>query len=223
MGTFAFKVRATGSQNVYAVLENESGQFFDFSDNTFKALASCTTPSTSMTEQTDGGGSGNSHYYKSFDLSLLPKRLTTKTYWATAYVRAGGSPAPLTDVTINDPTPFYVQCMELGSFPLGVECSGAFTTTAGTTVRFIVSVNRNGVFVPVDDLDASAAATITAREHGTGSDLYATSSTTVNSSGWWSISQTSPGYTTDREYQHTVAITVNGESLSFAVPIPVFG
>jgi hypothetical protein len=223
MATFPFKVRATGSQNVYACLENESGQFFDFNDNTFKALGSATTPYVSMTEQTNGGGSGNSHYYAAFDLSLLPKRLTTKTYWATAYVRAGGSPAPLTDVTINDPTPFNVQAMELGSFPLSVECSGAFTTTSGTAVRFIVSVNRNGVYVPIDDLDASAAATITAREHGAGSDLFTTSSTTVNSSGWFSVSQSSPGYTTDREYQHTVAITVGGESMSFAVPFPVFG
>ena len=223
MATWDFIVRATGSQNVYAVLNNGSGQFFDFSDNTFKALASCTTPFVNMTEQADCGGASNSHYKYEFDLSLLPKRITTKQYTATAYVRAGGSPAPLTDVTVNDATNFYVQAMALGEDTLGVDISGAFTSTAGTTARFIVCMNRKGVYVPIDDMDASATATITAREHGAGSDLFTTSAATVNSSGWFSVSQSSPGYTTDRDYLHTATITVNGESLSFAVPIPVFG
>lgn len=223
MQTYDFKVRASGGQNVYAVLTNRDGQFFDFADNTFKAFASCTTPTVAMTEQPNGGGGGNSHYFYAFDLALLPKRLTTKTYWAEAYVRAGGSNAPLTDRTVVDQVPFHVQASQLGLFPLGVEFCPAFTTTAGLVMRGILSVTRNGVTIDVHALDAAATLVVTAREFGSGVDHYETDPATVESAGWFEFEQSTPNYEDDTVYQHLLVVTVNGESVEFPVPLPNLG
>ncbi|TXH10553.1 MAG: hypothetical protein E6R03_15340, partial [Hyphomicrobiaceae bacterium] len=97
MASYTFSQDYTETKNVYAVIHNSAGNVFDFSDNTFKAIGSATTPYAACTEQTSGGGSGKSAYTVTINLALLNKTLDTSRFWITLYERAGGSPAPLTD------------------------------------------------------------------------------------------------------------------------------
>lgn len=223
MASYIFAQDYTASKNCYAVIYDTSGNVLDFSDSTFKSLASATTPSAAMTELTSGGGTGLSTYTVTINLASLNKTLNPVRYGITFFERAGGSPAPLTDTAWLNRTTFSVQAAEIGEDLLGIEFATAFTSTAGTTLRGILTVTRNGLPVNIYNLDPTAAVVLTAREHGAGSDLFTTSSTTVNTSGYFEISQSTPGYTTDRVYQHTAQLTVSGVSTTFRVPIPVFG
>jgi len=223
MASYTFAQDYTASKNCYAAIYNAAGDVFDFSDNTFKAIASATTPFATMTEQTSGGGSGQSTYAVTVNLALLNKTLETVRYGITFYERLGGSPAPLTDTAWLYRTSFSVQAAEIGEDELGVEVATAFTSTAGTTLRGILTITRNGKPLNVYTLDSTATCTVTAREHGAGSDLFTSSAATVSSTGDFQFSQSSPGYTTDRVYQHTVAVTCAGTTTSFRAPIPVFG
>lgn len=223
MASYPWNIDHTETKNVYAVVTNAAGNVLDFNDNTFKALGSATTPTVALTEQTGGGGSGKSNYVYSLDLTRINKTLDTSRAWITFYERASGSAAPLTDTALNFRTPFTVQAGEWGEDALGIEFGSAFTSTAGTTVRFVVTVTRNGKPVLIDDLDAAATCTITATEAATGMDLFTTSATTVNSSGYFVVSQSTPNYSTDKVYQHTVAVACAGTTTTFNVPVPVFG
>lgn len=223
MASYTFSQDYTETKNVYAVIHNSAGNVFDFSDNTFKAIGSATTPYAACTEQTAGGGSGKSAYTVTINLALLNKTLDTSRFWITLYERAGGSPAPLTDTAITYRSPFSVQAAEIGEDALDIEFVPCFTSTAGTTMRALVTVTRNGKPVDVYTLDNAATCTITAREHGAGSDLYTTSATTVSSNGDFAVTQSTPGYTSDRVYQHTVAVAVNSTTTTFRLPVANFG
>jgi hypothetical protein len=223
MASHTFGQDFTASRNCYAVVYNAAGNVFDFNDNTFKALASATTPFAACTEQTSGGGTGQSTYVVTINLALLNKTLDTVRYGITFFDRAGGTPAPLTDTAWTYRSPFSVQAAEIGDDELAVEFCPCFTSTAGTTMRALVTVLRNGKPVNVYTLDSAATCTVTAREHGAGSDLFTTSAATVSSNGDFAVSQASPGYTSDRAYQHTIAITVNSTTTSFRFPVANFG
>ena len=223
MASYPWNIDYTETKNVYAVVTNAAGNVLDFNDNTFKALGSATTPTVALAEQTGGGGSGKSNYYYALDLSRVNKTLDTARFWITFYDRAGGSAAPLTDLAINYRAPFTVQAAEIGEDELGIEFLPVFTTTAGTTMRALVTVTRNGKPVNIYSLDTAATCTITAREHGAGSDLYTTSATTVGANGYFTVTQSTPGYTDDRGYQHTIAIACAGATTTFQLPVAVFG
>jgi hypothetical protein len=213
----------TESKNVYAVIWNRSGSVFDFSDNTFKALASATTPYVAATEQTSSGGVGQSGYAITVTLANIHKTLETGRFDITLYERAGGSPAPLTDTAISSRSPFVIQAGEIGEDRLGVEFCPCFTTTSGTAMRALVTITRNGKPINIYTLDNAATCTVTAREHGAGSDLYTTSATTVSSNGDFAITQSNPNYVSDRAYQHTFSVSVNGTATTFRLPVANFG
>lgn len=224
MASYLFRVAWAASKNVYVVIRNASGQVLDFSDDTFKSLGSATTPYAAATERTDIGGSGNSGYDYSLDLSKCNKALGFKQFSIEFFERVGGSPAIETDTPILvTPSPFTVEAAEIGRGRYDVDWAPAFTSTAGTTLRGLLTITRNGVPINVYALDSTATATITAREHGSGVDLYTSSPVTVESNGDFEVEQSTPGYTTDRVYQHTVEVECNGETVEFRAPIPVFG
>lgn len=60
-----------GSTVRLAVIRLSDGKVLDFSDNTFKTLASATTPYSNGTELTASGGAGKSGYYVALNLSHL--------------------------------------------------------------------------------------------------------------------------------------------------------
>ncbi len=85
MATEPFFFIHSAGADVYFRVFNESGQAFDFDDNTFKALASCTTPYKTATEHTSGGGTGESLYVANINLSDIhdagnAKRLVVRPY-----------------------------------------------------------------------------------------------------------------------------------------------
>jgi hypothetical protein len=121
------------------------------------------------------------------NLALLNKTLDTVRYGITFFDRAGGTPAPLTDTAWTYRSPFSVQAAEIGDDELAVEFCPCFTSTAGTTMRALVTVLRNGKPINVYTLDSSATCTVTAREHGAGSDLFTTSAATVSSNGDFAV------------------------------------
>ena len=224
MASYPWNIDHTETKNVYAVVTNAAGNVLDFNDNTFKALGSATTPTVALTEQTGGGGSGKSNYVYSLDLTRINKTLDTSRAWITFYERAGGSAAPLTDTAISFRTPFTTQAGEWGEDALGIEFCPVYTTISGTpTMRGIVTVLRNGKPVDIYALDSTATCTVTAREHGAVADLYASSAATVTTAGDFNVSQSTPGYTADRAYQHTIVATVSGTATTFKLPVANFG
>jgi hypothetical protein len=224
MASYPLKEVYTSSNNVYVVITDKDSKYLDFADDTFKLLASCTTPYLALTEKTDGGGAGQSHYVGTLDLSKINKTLNAKFGVSAEYfVRSGATPAPLTDTAISYLQKIATQSAELGEDEQDIQFLPVFTTTSGTTMRAIVSATRNGRPVDIYALDSSATCTITAREHGSGVDLYTTSATTVGSNGYFTVTQSTPGYTTDRGYQHTIAITCAGTTTTFQLPVAVFG
>lgn len=90
-------------------------------------------------------------------------------------------------------------------------------------MRALVTITRNGKPINIYTLDNAATCTVTAREHGAGSDLYTTSATTVSSNGDFAITQSNPNYVSDRAYQHTFSVSVNGTATSFRLPVANFG
>lgn len=214
MSTETLKVQHTAGKNVYASVWDATGQVLDHADNTFKALASATTPGIALTERTNEGGVGKSAYTGSLDLAAVNKGPTATGYSLSFYERAGGSPAPLTDAVLTYPYVFTVQCAEIGDFPISVEFMPCFTTTAGTTVRIAAKILRAGKIVPVATLDPTATLALAVREFGAGADLFTVAATTVGADHVFEMTQASPGYTADRLYKYTATLVQNGVTLT---------
>lgn len=205
MASETIKAQHTAGTNVYIVVNNETGAtFFDFSDDTFKALASCTTPYVAMTERTDAAGASKSLYSAVLDLADLNNTGTPLRASVTAYKRLGGSPAPLTDLIISQPKALDVQFGELGIGVLTCQCHGAFTTTEGVAIRFLAWLERNGQKITL----SAGSCTITVREHGEVTDLFTVTTSTIVDGGF-EITQLTPGYDSDRVYRVTVEIEEN--------------
>jgi hypothetical protein len=100
MATETLKILDATGGNVYFTLTNSAGQFQD-SDNAFKVLASCTAPGKAATEFVSEGGVGQSAFRASLDLSHVNATPAIIAYTVEAYRRLGGSPAPLTDLSLG--------------------------------------------------------------------------------------------------------------------------
>lgn len=97
----------------------------------------------------------------------------------------------------------------------------AFTSSAGTEVRVSAWLERNGQVVTT--YAASASCTFTFREHGSGSDLFSVTDSAVNAQGIFEATQATPGFTSDRLYLASAAITEGGNVFTTREPVPVFG
>lgn len=103
------------------------------------------------------------------------------------------------------------------------ELTPAFTSTAGTTLRLIGLVKRGGQRVDVYGADATATCALAVREHGSGSDLFTITATTVNANGTFELSQASPAFTADRVYRYTATVVISGDTYTFEDAFPVHG
>ena len=222
--TETFYIEDVSGANIYfrifGLTGAEAGQVFDFDDNTFKALSGAVTPYVAATERADMSGTGRSGYTAAIDLATINLTGTAKRYLLQAY----NNVAPANgDNPISDGTAFVVQFGDTGDGPLDVDFDGAFTTTAGVAVRFIVGLTKRGLPVDLNAVDAAAEVVITAREHGAGVDLFVTAGDTVNAAGRFEVTELTPGYTDDRVYLHTIEITENGNTHTFHKLLPVHG
>lgn len=95
----------------------------------------------------------------------------------------------------------------------------AFTSSAGTTLKISAWLERDGQAVVL----ASGSCTVTYRENASGSDLFTITDSAPNAQGIFELSQTSPGFTSDRLQVASIEITVGNDTWITREPVPVFG
>lgn len=222
---------STGNDGVYTIRSGSAYSGGNTTINVSEAVSSGTadgtvdlnaTPYLTATERTDPGGS-SSYYDATLDLTLLPKSGDVVDFSIAAYTRAGSAPVPATDTIIGTPERLIVEWCCEGQGVIDLETNAAFTNTAGTTLRVLAVLTRNGKRVPLETYAATATLALAVREHGAGSDLFTISATTVNAAGAFELSQSSPGFTADRVYKYTFTLVENGNTWTFVKIIPNHG
>lgn len=217
MATTDLFYRDEAGLSIYFRLWNSAGQVFDFNDNTFKAIGSATTPYVAATERTAVDGDGFSAYVATVNLANVNNTGTLRHVFWAAY--SNGTPAAA-DVSVSDYAQMIVQFGRLGPVSIQCKCEAAMLTSAGNEVRILCWLEANGERISL----ASGSCTATFREHGSGSDLFAETDSAPNAAGSFELTKTSPGFTNDRIYQVTVAITDSaGNVFTNTVAMPVFG
>lgn len=211
MSVKRLRIEATAGVNIYFVVWRSSDNYvFDFSDNAFKAtVGAATTPFLAATENTPTGGGGRSHYTANLNLSLLG----TVDAFVQPYLRAGGSPAPLTDATLEDPLPISTQ---LG-YASGSVISGKFTPVFKREMNsfeadFILLIDG----VPTS-FDGTGVLTI---RDADGSLLFvALTSTTITDAvdgiKHLQFTRSAPGFTGDRYYSARLVLTDGSSTCTF--------
>lgn len=223
MATVPVRTNFEASKNVYGVVWDEAGNVLDFSDSTFKALGSATTPTFSLTEETGRGGGQLSGYAATLDLAKLNKSLSAKRFSLALHERVGGSPNVSTDRLLVE-SEVVVAAAEEGDVAITVEIGGCNTTTQGVEIRYIATVKRNGRQLDIHALDPAATLALSAREHGTPDPHIAPAAVTVRADGDFevTVAATPPAtvLTGDRGYQHTAILTVAGVTFETRTFIP---
>jgi hypothetical protein len=208
--------------DVYLRIWNDSGQVFDFDDDTFKALSGAVEPYLAMTERADMAGTGRSGYQATVDLATVNKTGTAKRYTVKAY--DNGTPADA-DNPVAEPLGLTVQFGRLGERPVRCELEAALTSTAGSAVRLTAWLEHGGEIVDLSTLDPTASVSIGVREHGAGANLFTVTDGGAgpNASDRFEVTQSTPGFTDDRLYSFLVSITANGVTHTTQHLIPVHG
>lgn len=175
----------TASATVFFRLFNSSGQAFDFDDNTFKALASCTTPYVAATERADMGGTSKSCYQASINLANVNDTGAIGRYTLKAYEQAGGSPAD-SDAAISGGLALTVQFGELGEREVVAQAEISVKSTAGSTCQVSAWLEWGGEKVGISTnggtaFTAAVSDTITSNGHNlsNGDVLILTTSNTL--------------------------------------------
>ena len=175
----------TASATVFFRLFNSTGQAFDFDDNTFKALASCTTPYVAATERADMGGTGKSCYQASVNLANVNDTGAIGRYTLRAYEQAGGSPAD-SDAAISGGLALTVQFGELGEREIVAQAEISVKSTAGSTCQVSAWLEWGGEKVGISTnggtaFTAAVSDTITSSGHNlsNGDVLILTTSNTL--------------------------------------------
>lgn len=123
--------------------------------------------------------------------------------------------------TNPDNTTTYAVCYADSAVETVCNLGVAVTSSAGTEVRYSAWLERNGQ--AVTSYAASASCTVTVRENGSGSDLFSITDSAVNAQGIFELTQATPGFTSDRLYVASAAITEGGNVFTTRHPTPIFG
>ena len=185
---------------------------FDFNDNTFKLPGAATTPGVAMTGTVVGASVSN--YEGSFDLEDLAPGLTPVTATICVYIRAGASPAPVTDTRIGMPTVIEAQLGEIGLRQIEVKTALCTKTTSGTTIQLFAELLADGQPVALHDIDPAATCTISVKQHPD-SPLFSMNAAAVgavNTSHRFACEKTNPGFTADRLHVATFTVTADGQT-----------
>ena len=207
MATKRLRIEATASINVYFVVWRSSDNYvFDFNDNTFKAtVGAATTPYLAATENTPTGGAGRSHYTVSLDLALLG----SVDAFVQPYQRSGGSPAPLTDLTLEDPITLEVRAGAFGG-DTGGRINAVFKRQLDT-FEALHTLTLAGQPVSLD----GATGTLTVRD-ALGNDVFPALTGSLvehdTDAGFYRMkwSKLTPGFTGDRAYDLRAVIALGG-------------
>lgn len=205
MATELLEVTEISGLNVYFVITRTSDNYvLDFSDQTFKAVGSATTPYIAATPTTVGAGYGNSRYQASLNLAYVSNTLAAVDVIATAYIRAGGSPALSTDAALVSMALEQIR-FALKNPELGWKFTPVFKRELDT-VDFDCIVLANG-----SPISFNGTGVLTIRD-AAGSLLFAAlSSSTITDSGdslkHLNFTKTTPGFTGDRYYSARLVLT----------------
>ena len=225
MATETLHFEDVASANVYIRVFNDAGQVLDFADDTFKAIASATTPYLAATAKADMAGTGRSGYVAALDLSKLNSTGDPKHFVAKFY-KHSSSPAN-TDNPVSDGVDLWVQFSELtvvGGEPVYGFVTCSVTSTAGSTANITAFLLWRGALVTL----GSATASITVREAGSGSDLFTVTQAdkigaTAVINNRMELTKASPNFTADRQYAVSGTITVNSVALALQATQVTFG
>ena len=121
--------------------------------------------------------------------------------------------------TNPDNTSVYSVVYDSDVGPTVCKYGAAFTSSAGTTLKISAWLERDGQAVVL----ASGSCTVTYRENASGSDLFTITDSAPNAQGIFEMSQTSPGFTSDRLQVASIEITVGNDTWITREPVPVFG
>lgn len=143
-----FSPEYTESLNIYARVFDASGNVFDFSDNTFKAIGAAATGYVTATELTAMGGTGKSCYSVSIDFGAINNTGAIGRYTIKFYERAGGSPAA-SDTAISGELSVTVQFGSLGERDIVAQVELSVKSTAGVTAQVAAWLEHAGTRINV--------------------------------------------------------------------------
>lgn len=202
--------------NVYFMLRNTAGNYFDQDDNTFKALASCVDPYFEATERIYKAGADESDYVADIDLDGLAPGLAAVECHAIAVKRVGGSPDLAADEIISQPETIVAQLGQLGYRNYDLKFYIATKTTSGTTVQVWVELLADSALVALETIDPTAECTLEVKMHGNASQftMNAAAMGAVNAAHRFEAEYTNPNFTADRGFVATPTITAVGLTIS---------
>lgn len=210
MATKQLRIEDTaGVNNYFTVWRSSDNLIFDFNDNTFKAIGSATTPYLAATENTNTGGTGRSHYTASLNLALLG----SVDAFVQAYRRSGGTPAPLTDATIEDPFPIEVRAGSEGG-AIGGRINAVYKRGLNE-FEALFTLTLNGAPISL----SGATGTLTVRD-ALGNDVFAALTGSLiehdTDAGFYRMkwTQSAPGFTGDRAYDLRAVITLGSVTIT---------
>lgn len=150
---------------IWFAVFNRTGQVWDFTAGSFKALGSAANFSTAMSAVAGAAYA----YQATLDLATLNATALPVGYTLKVYDQAGGSPSLSADTVVATEN-FVVQ---LSAEPLSVPLvePNADGVIDGSGVELMVWLESDGVVVDLDTFDASATCDVTIREHGAGAVL----------------------------------------------------
>lgn len=212
------------SLNIYFRLFDNTGQAFDFNDNTFKSLSTATTPYVTATERADMDGTSFSHYTATVNLANVNYDASMEIYWKT-YDNV--APAD-TDVAVSAISSMWVTFGEITNAKpnLVVYSTVNVKSTAGSTAQVKCWLELDGTKIDLITADAAVTGTVAVREHGSASNLFSKALVVGDIPTGAKVleaEQASPGFTDDRAYQVTGSIVINGTTYSSDDGILVIG
>lgn len=212
MATETLSIQSASALNVYFTLRNSAGNYFDFSDGTFDAWGSATTPYVAATERIAKAGSAWSVYVADVDLADVAPTLATVQVVAQAWRRVGGSPDPAVDSPISEAKAIIAQWERLGPLKIDAKVRIATRTTAGTEIELMAWLESEGIRVPLHDLDPAATCSVDVLLRGNTSQisLDATAMGSVTAGHHFEPTYSNPNFTADRLYRANVTIVANG-------------
>jgi len=212
MATRRVHIKATTGWTVYAVVVRLSdGKVFDWSDNTWKVLASATTPAVAMSSLLAIGGA--TQYAASINLATINSTTTPVDVKILALRQLGGSAAPATDTAIGEGTSFtLVAGGELtAAMVYTVDCTVDVTTTAGTSASVKVQLrDAAGALVDLDGVTATCAVDVQRDGVHTQFTLSTSDFGSPNANGWFEATKANPNFTTDVGYTAIATVIVGG-------------
>lgn len=170
MSTETFSFEHIAGANLYVRLfDITDGKVFDFDDNTFKTLASATTPYKTATERADMAGTGRSGYTASINLSNVNDTGEIQRFELKVYNNATPADA---DNPVGDPLSVTVQFGKAGERDVVAQGELSVKSTLGDTAQITawlehagqkISIQSNGGTIFTAD---SATDKLTATAHG---------------------------------------------------------